>query len=190
MKLTSDRKTLPALFLNSFVLSMFAFGGGSTIIALLQKRYVEELKWMSGEEMLDVLTQAQSAPGATAVNTSILIGYRLLGMKGALISGVATALPPLIVIGCFSAIYEWIRDSGPVAGALWAMRACAAAMVASAALSLLISLWKKKDVFQIAVLVLAFAVILVFNPSTYLVILAGLALGILRAFLPVGPKAE
>jgi len=140
--------------------------------------------------MLDILTQAQSAPGATAVNTAILTGYRLMGMKGALISGVGTALPPLIVIACFSAIYEWIRGSGPVAGALWAMRACAAAMVASAVVSLLISLWRRKDIFQIAVLVLAFAVILVFNPSTYLIILAGLFLGILRAFLPVGQKAE
>ncbi len=185
MSLQKDRKTLPNLFLNSFTLSMFAFGGGSTIIALLQKRYVEELKWIDENDMLDILTQAQSAPGATAVNTSILIGYRVRGMKGALTSAVATALPPLLVIVLITAVYEYIRNSSPAANAMRAMRACAAAMVTSAALTLLLALFRRKDLFQTAVFVLAFALIFLLHPETWMIIVGGLLLGILYACLVV-----
>lgn len=183
MKKDKAKKTLPHLFLNSFVLSMFAFGGGSTIIALLQKRYVEELGWIDQEDMMDMLTMAQSAPGATAVNTSILIGYRVLGLKGALVSAVATALPPLLVIALISTVYELVRDNVLAANALRALRACAAAMVTSAALSLCLSLLRKKKPVQILVLAAALAVILIFRPSTVLVILCGLGLGVLHALV-------
>lgn len=185
MSREKGRKTLPNLFLNSFVLSMFAFGGGSAIIALLRKRYVEELKWISEDDMLDILTQAQSAPGATAVNTSILIGYRVMGLKGALVSATGTALPPLLVIILVSAVYSRIRNSAPAARAMRAMRACAAAMVASASLSLLLALFRRKNAFQIAVLAVSFALILLLRPATWLVIVCGLLLGVLYALLVV-----
>ena len=181
MKLDKGRKTLPNLFFNSFVLSMFAFGGGSTIIALLQKRYVEELKWIDEKDMMDMLTMAQSAPGATAVNTSILIGYRVMGLRGALVSALATALPPLLAIILISTTYNWLRTSTLASNALRAMRACAAAMVTSASLSLLVSLLKRKDLIQILVLVAAFAVMLILRPSTYLIILCGLAAVVIHA---------
>ena len=182
MKRDKGRKTLPNLFFNSFVLSMFAFGGGSTIIALLQKRYVEELKWIDEKDMMDMLTMAQSAPGATAVNTSILIGYRVMGLKGALVSALATALPPLLVIILVSTIYSWLRTSVLASNALRAMRACAVAMVASAALSLLVSLLRRKDLIQFLALIAAFAAMLILRPSTYVVILCGLAAGLVHAF--------
>ena len=185
MSREKGRKTLPNLFLNSFVLSMFAFGGGSTIIALLRKRYVEELNWISEDDMLDMLTQAQTAPGATAVNTSILIGYRVMGLRGALVSAAATSLPPLLVIILVSAVYGWIRDSVPAANAMRAMRACAAAMVASAALSLLLALLRRKDVFQTAVLAVSFGLVLLLQPAAWMVIVCGLLLGVLRACLMV-----
>lgn len=54
---------------------------------------VEELNWIDEQEMLDLTAIAQSAPGAIAVNASILIGYRLAGLFGALITVVATVLP-------------------------------------------------------------------------------------------------
>ena len=180
-----SRKTLWNLFLNCFLLSMFAFGGGSTIIALLQKRFVEELRWIDETDMLDMLTQAQSAPGATVVNISVLIGYRIKGVPGALTSALATALPPLLVIMAVFAVYNRIIDSRPVSNAMRGMRACAAAMVASAVVTLLRSLIKNQSIFQAAVFIAAFAVMLIFHPSTIIVILGGLALGILYAIITV-----
>ena len=86
---------LLTLFLSVFKISAFTFGGGYVIVPLMRKRFSEELGWVQQEEMLDMIAIAQSAPGPIAVNTSILLGYRLLGIKGALVSvpSAPTAMP-------------------------------------------------------------------------------------------------
>ena len=86
------------MFASTFTLSMFTFGGGFVIVPLMKKKFVDELHWIDEEEMLDMVAIAQSSPGAIAVNGSIIIGYRLLGVPGALVNIVATVLPPLIIL--------------------------------------------------------------------------------------------
>ena len=56
------------------------------IISMLQKKFVEELKWIGQEEVMDLVAIAQSCPGVMAVNTSIIIGYRIAGVFGALLT--------------------------------------------------------------------------------------------------------
>ncbi len=70
------------LFLSTFYISSFTFGGGFVIIPLMRKKFVEEYKWMKDTQMLDLIAIAQSSPGAIAVNASIIIGYRLSGIMG------------------------------------------------------------------------------------------------------------
>lgn len=179
MKYDSKKLTPLNLFLQCFAVSMFSFGGGSTIISLQQETFVKKLGWIDSDEMLEQFTIAQSTPGATSVNTSILIGYRLLGLKGAVLCALATALPPLVVIIIITFFYEKLNNNERTAYALRAVRAAAAAMMASVSISLLIDLLKKKDLFLIAVWVCAMAVMLIFDPNTILVIAAGLIAGIL-----------
>ena len=88
------------------MISLFSFGGGSTILSLQQKTFVEKTGWLDEADILEMFTIAQSTPGATSINTSILIGYRLLGLKGALICTLATVLPPMIIIILITAFYS------------------------------------------------------------------------------------
>ena len=62
-----DYSKLWTLFKSMFVLSACTFGGGFVIVSLMKKRYVEELKWMEEDEMLDVTAITQSAPGPLPV---------------------------------------------------------------------------------------------------------------------------
>ena len=87
-----DKKFYWKLFSSTFSLSAFTFGGGFVIIPLMRKKFVEELSWIDEQEMLDLTAIAQSSPGAIAVNASILIGYRLDGFRGALITVLGTCL--------------------------------------------------------------------------------------------------
>lgn len=86
------------LFLSTFKLSACTFGGGFVIIPLMRERFVKELHWIEEEEMLDLTAIAQSSPGSIAINASILVGYHVAGIPGALITVVGAALPPLIII--------------------------------------------------------------------------------------------
>ena len=81
-----SRKDYLTLFTSTFTLSAFTFGGGFVIIPLMRKKFVEQLHWIDEEEMMDLTAIAQSSPGAIAVNASILVGYRVAGVPGALVT--------------------------------------------------------------------------------------------------------
>ena len=68
------------------------------IIPLMRKKFVEKLGWIQEEEMMDFVAIAQSSPGSMAVNASLLVGYRVAGVAGALITVMGTVLPPLLVL--------------------------------------------------------------------------------------------
>ena len=78
----TDKKTFLKLFTSTFFISAFTFGGGFVIVPLLKRKFVEDLKWIDEKEMMDFIAIAQSSPGAVAINTSILIGYKTAGAKG------------------------------------------------------------------------------------------------------------
>ncbi len=144
------------LFLSTFTLSTFTFGGGYVIVPLMQKRFVNELKWIDEEEMLDLVAIAQSAPGPIAVNASIIIGYRMAGIRGALLSVLGTSLPPLIIITIVSYFYLAFRDNPIVNAVLFGMQAGVAAVIANVVITMVSGITKDKKILPIVVMVLSF----------------------------------
>ena len=106
-----DFRFYAKLFFSTFYLSAFTFGGGYVIVPLMRKRFVEQYHWIDEQEMLDLIAIAQSSPGAMAVNASILVGYRLAGLPGALLTVAGTILPPLIIISLVSLAYQAFREN-------------------------------------------------------------------------------
>ena len=82
----SGKQKYVKLFLSTFELSACTFGGGFVIIPLMRKKFVEDLGWIEEQEMMDLTAIAQSSPGAIAVNASILVGYHVAGITGALLT--------------------------------------------------------------------------------------------------------
>ena len=56
------------------------------IVTLLKEKFVDQYHWIDEEEMLDLVAIAQSSPGAIAVNGAIVVGYKLGGIPGMLLS--------------------------------------------------------------------------------------------------------
>ena len=109
------------LFLSTFELSACTFGGGFVIIPLMRKKFVEELGWIEEEEMLDLTAIAQASPGAIAVNASIMLGYHIAGIPGAILAVLGTVLPPLIIISIISMFYQAFRNNVIVSMAMRGM---------------------------------------------------------------------
>ena len=101
-----EKKKYWTLFLSVMQLSAFTFGGGFVIIPLMRKKFVEKLHWLDEQEMLDLTAIAQSSPGAIAVNASILVGYRVAGVPGALLTVAGTILPPLVDVYKRQGLYK------------------------------------------------------------------------------------
>ena len=102
------------LFKSTFIVSAFTVGGGYIIIPLLKAKYVDEYHWISDEETLNMVAIAQSTPGIMAVNTAIMLGYRMAGVRGALTGMFATILPPLIIITAVASFYDLIATNEKV----------------------------------------------------------------------------
>ena len=168
------------LFWSCFQLSAFTFGGGYVIVSLMRKKFAEKLGWLEENEIIDFTAMAQSSPGAIATNTAFLIGYRLAGIPGSLITVFATILPPLIIIYTISFGYEAFRDSTLVQCVFLGMRAGVAALIADVVIGMAKTVFKNKTVISVGIAVLAFTAVTVLSVSIMLIIPA---CGVLGFFL-------
>lgn len=167
----SNRNKYRQLFFSTFKLSACTFGGGFVIIPLMRKRFVEELGWIEEEEMLDLTAIAQSSPGAIAVNAAILVGYRACGFAGALISVLATVLPPLIIISVISLFYQAFRDNAIVNMAMAGMLCGVAAVIFDVVLNMMKGIFQKKRILPVLVMIGAFIAVRYFSVNIIVIIL-------------------
>lgn len=144
------------LFISTFYLSTFTFGGGYVIISLMKKKFVDDLQWIDEEDMLNLTAIAQSSPGAVAVNASMLLGYRMAGILGAMVTILGTVLPPLIIISIISFFYTAFRENIVVNAVLKGMQAGVAAVIAGVVLNLGGNVVKEKDLMSLLVMIGAF----------------------------------
>lgn len=174
------------LFISTFYLSAFTLGGGYVIVPLMRKRFVEQYGWVEEQEMLDLIALAQSAPGPIAVNTSILIGYRMAGFWGALITVLGTVMPPFIIISIISVAYTAFRDSLVVSLVLKGMQAGVAAVVIDVVINMVSDILKTKKVFSILVMVGAFGAAYFLEVNViYIILICGFigAMGVFFKYL-------
>lgn len=174
-----DYRKLWTLFKSMFVLSACTFGGGFVIVSLMKKKYVEELKWLEEDEMLDVTAITQSAPGPLPVNASVIIGYRMAGIVGSFTAVLGTILPPMIIISVISLFYEQFRTNPYIATALQVMRAGVAAVIFDVVINLAENVCRTKRVLYIAMMIIAFIAAYILDISAMLIILVCLGIGIL-----------
>lgn len=166
-----DAKLYCTLFSSTFFLSAFTFGGGYVIVPLMKKKFCDELKWIEEKEILDLTAIAQSSPGPIAVNAAILIGHRIGGMAGALLSVLGAVLPPLIIISIISSVYAAFRDNQIVSACLKGMQSGVAAVIADVVIGMGGKIVKAKSVFQILLMIAAFIATWVFGVNVALIIL-------------------
>ncbi|GEL68148.1 chromate transporter [Marinilactibacillus psychrotolerans] len=143
------------LFKSTFFLSMFTFGGGYVIVPLMEKKFVNELKWITEDEMLDLIALGQSSPGPIAVNTSILVGYRMAGILGALVTVLGTIIPPLIIMSLLAYVYRAVSTNPIVNNMLLGMQAGVAAIIVNVLYNMASRIIKQKKIIPIIVMILA-----------------------------------
>lgn len=121
IKMENKRRVLWKLFVSTLYLSAFTFGGGYVIVSLLKKKFVDEYHWIEEDEMLDLVAIAQSAPGPIAVNGAIVVGFKLVGLIGALVAILGTIIPPFLIISMISVFYQAFRDNAVISQLLQGM---------------------------------------------------------------------
>ena len=182
-------KTLLALFWEFFQFGCFTFGGGWSIVAQMQRLYVEKRKTITGEELLDITSVGRSLPGTMIGNVAMLYGNHAAGLAGAMLYGnhaaglaggvvclVAMILPPFLILSVLTLCYTAVRDNYWVMAAMTGVRAAIVPIMASAALNLV------KGAFRyppcVAVAAASFALYLIWDVNCVFLVLMGIAAGL------------
>ena len=173
----SRAKTLLKLFITNLYISAFTFGGGFVIVTFMKKKFVDELHWIDEQEMLDLTAIAQSCPGAIAVNVSIMVGWRVSGFLGMVISVLGTIIPPVAILSIISFFYNAFATNPYVALVLKGMQAGVAAVILDVVFNLGWKVFREKDWIHIAVMVLAFAATFILGINVMYIILVSALIG-------------
>jgi chromate transporter len=107
----------------------FTIGGGIPMIAAIKTELVDR-GWLKGEDFLDIITLAQTAPGLFAVNVAILTGHKLRGTKGSLVATIASSLPPFLIILMIAMFFTEFKDNEYVIRAFKGIRPAVVALIA------------------------------------------------------------
>lgn len=171
MKL-KDLKLYLSLFRITFSISAFTFGGGYVVIPMMRKYFVNELELISEEDLLDIAAIAQSTPGAIAVNTAVLVGYRISGLTGAIITCIGTVLPPLLILSVISLFYKAFRDNGIISAVLKGMEAGVAATIVDLVIDMSQTVLKERNWLLTLMVPAAFLSNFVFNINVLVIIIS------------------
>ena len=172
-EMTIPEKLFLALQLVGFFckIGCFTFGGGWSIVAQIQKEFVEKRHWLSEEDLLDITAVGRSLPGTMIGNVSYLFGYHLGGLICGFASTLGMLIPPVIILSIVTVFYNNFKDNTYVARALVGVRASVVPIIGSACLKLRHGAYSDSIgyLFTAAALILA----LFFNVNNILIVLSG-----------------
>lgn len=130
------------LFWSYIRITSLVLGGGYAIIAAAQEEFVRRRKWLTEDDVLEMITVTQTVPGILACNSAVYVGWKLGGLIGAVAALLGAIIPSLVIIIAIAAIMKQAKDfiqKPMVRGAFIGVIACIVGMVLATA----IRMWKK-----------------------------------------------
>jgi len=160
-------------------IGFFTFGGGWSILAQMQKEFVERRQLITEEELLDITVVGRSLPGMMITNISMLFGYHVGGVLCGFTALIGIVLPSLIILSFVAIFYDMVKDNLYAAHALVGIRAAVVPIIGSAAFKMRKSAFKSKISYGLAAV--AFAFCLFTNVSIGIIVLLAALGGVLTA---------
>lgn len=143
-------RELITLFITFFKIGLICFGGGYAMIALIERDVVGKKKWMTAEEMMDILAVAESTPGPISMNTATYVGTKRAGLAGALACTFGAILPSFAIIFAISFFIAEFQSLTWVSYAFRGIRAAVLVLILNAVLRMFKNV--EKCIFSIAVI--------------------------------------
>ena len=116
-------KTMGQVFWTFFKIGAFTFGGGYAMIPLIQKETVDNHKWITEDDIMEIIAIAESTPGPIAINSATFVGYRTCGVLGAAAATLGVVLPSFVIILAISGVLRQFQDLKAVQYAFNGIRA-------------------------------------------------------------------
>ena len=169
------------LFLTFLKIGAFTFGGGYAMIPIIQKEIVEKRKWITDDDILEIIAIAESTPGPIAINSATFVGYRVAGFFGAFFSTLGVVLPSFVIILVISFVLREFQHIKAVQYAFNGIRAGVLALLFKA----LVAMYKKapKGLVSYIVIACSFLITAFFDINVLFVILGCAVFGLVSSVI-------
>ncbi|MBQ7107824.1 MAG: chromate transporter [Clostridia bacterium] len=173
-------KRILSLFLTFLKIGGFTFGGGYAMIPLIQKEVVDNKKWVTDDDILEIIAIAESTPGPIAINSATFIGYKTCGFFGSFFATLGVVLPSFVIIMIIAFLLNGFAEITAVKYAFFGIRAGVLAL-------LLKSFWgmfKKcpKNVVAYSIAAAAF-IASILSLDTLVIIISAAVIGLTASFI-------
>lgn len=136
-------KNICQLFLIMFKIGLFTFGGGYSMIPLIENEFVTKRQWITQDEFMNMVAIAESTPGPIAINSATYIGYKRNKVWGSIVATLGIVLPSFIIISIIGLVYNHFLEIKIVAAAFKGIQVCVIFLILSAGIRMLKKLEKK-----------------------------------------------
>ncbi len=171
--------------LNLFVafakVGLFGFGGGPSMIPLIQEEVVEAQGWLSKEEFLDAFAFGSSLPGPIATKMAGYVGFQVAGVPGAVAGLIGVTVPTIIAMILLGSIYIRYQKNPAIDGFMKGVRPVVIALLALVVYQFapkalgLPHMWLNNWFLWLLALAAFFAAILLNIHPAILIVLGGIA---------------
>ena len=135
---------LPDLFLTFAKIGLFTFGGGYAMIAMIENACVENKKWITHDEMMNITVIAESTPGPIAINCATFTGYKKAGLAGAVAATLGIVLPSFVIIYLISMFLDNFLELTVIAHAFKGIKIAVGVLILDAAMTMIKKMHKRK----------------------------------------------
>lgn len=115
-----------------FKVGLFAFGGGYSILALLQNEVVTKTTWLTSVQLTDIFSIAEMTPGPIFVNTATFVGYEIAGFWGSVVATLASITPAV----CLTLVVLYVAKKVDFKHIINCVKIVVVAMIATAFISM------------------------------------------------------
>ena len=177
----SKLKVLWELFITFAKIGGFTFGGGYAMIPLIQAETVDKKKWITEDDILEIVAIAESTPGPVAINSATFVGYRTAGFWGAACATFGVVVPSFVIILLISFVLREFQQIKAVQYAFNGIRAGVLALLCKA----LWNMYKKSPKGWVGYIVMAVSFVLTafLKVNIFLVIVLCAVFGLITALI-------
>lgn len=154
-------KEILNLFYLFFKIGLFTFGGGYAMISQIKEIIVEKKKWITEEDLLEIITIAESTPGPIAINMATYIGYKRKNILGSVAATLGVILPSFIIIFLISLFIEQFMSLKVVKYAFVGINVGVCFLILKTAISMFKKIEKK--VLPILIFSVVFGLLIIFE---------------------------
>lgn len=181
------------LFWIFFKIGLFTFGGGYAMIPSIKEIVIEKKKWMTEDEVLDIIAIAESTPGPIAINSATYIGYKQNKLLGSIFATSGVVLPSFIIIFIISLFFNKLLENEIVASAFLGIKCAVAFLITKAGYDMFKKIKKTPYTVIMFILITALMItleLLSVSFSSIFLIIIGALCGLALYSLPLLKKKE